>query len=551
MDRLRPALPLLWICAALLAVEASYGLCPQDDAFISFRYAANLARGDGLVFNPGMPPVEGYTNFLWTVLFAPFIAFGFDPVVVSTVLGMGFSVALLWSVWELSERHWLAPLFVACFPGLSLEAVQGLETVAFAFWVCQALRGGRNWAFWAGLAALTRPEGYAVFGLLWVWRRDRLSMGQFGALTVPHIAFRVWYYGDIVPNTFHAKVGGGETLDGSGMSRGLDYLGHQVLDLRWELPQPHLVVLFTLLVCGAIRNAWVRRAWRPVENSTIRDALCLSGFYVFYVLMVGGDFKETGRFVIPFLAPMAVLGTGVVTDWVGRAKPRFISGGVAVLMLIFAIPGWMQMSQWASQFHNVWQVHRSIGEFLGEREWPEADYILAVHGAGIIPFYSELPTLDMWGLNDAHIAQAPTEDFGSGRAGHERNDYAYVLNQEPLIILPETEYGFALGYPAWPSETWQSSGIQPPEVDRREIQLAPYPSVFGSDFQSNYLPMVIRCESCTDDHQWIHLWVLLSSVQSGAIPSRAIRFQCEPELDEPCAWEGDLTQVLIPLQASQ
>ena len=69
MDRLRPALPLLWICAALLAVEASYGLCPQDDAFISFRYAANLARGDGLVFNPGMPPVEGYTNFLWTVLF--------------------------------------------------------------------------------------------------------------------------------------------------------------------------------------------------------------------------------------------------------------------------------------------------------------------------------------------------------------------------------------------------------------------------------------------------------------------------------------------------
>src|SRR5688572_25266220 len=41
-----------------------------DDAFISFRYARNLARGAGLVFNPGEAPVEGYTNFLWVLLLA-------------------------------------------------------------------------------------------------------------------------------------------------------------------------------------------------------------------------------------------------------------------------------------------------------------------------------------------------------------------------------------------------------------------------------------------------------------------------------------------------
>ncbi|RKX21336.1 MAG: hypothetical protein DRP51_04400, partial [Candidatus Zixiibacteriota bacterium] len=36
-----------------------------DDAFITFRYAENLADGYGLVFNPGGEPVEGYSNFLW------------------------------------------------------------------------------------------------------------------------------------------------------------------------------------------------------------------------------------------------------------------------------------------------------------------------------------------------------------------------------------------------------------------------------------------------------------------------------------------------------
>ena len=38
-----------------------------DDAFISFRYAANLVDGHGLVFNHG-ERVEGYTNLLWVLI---------------------------------------------------------------------------------------------------------------------------------------------------------------------------------------------------------------------------------------------------------------------------------------------------------------------------------------------------------------------------------------------------------------------------------------------------------------------------------------------------
>lgn len=33
-----------------------------DDAMISMRYARNFAEGNGLVWNPGETPVEGYTN---------------------------------------------------------------------------------------------------------------------------------------------------------------------------------------------------------------------------------------------------------------------------------------------------------------------------------------------------------------------------------------------------------------------------------------------------------------------------------------------------------
>src|SRR5215470_5960184 len=50
-----------------------------DDAYISFVYARNLVRGDGLTWFGDA--VEGYTNFLWVVWSAVGIALGADPLV--------------------------------------------------------------------------------------------------------------------------------------------------------------------------------------------------------------------------------------------------------------------------------------------------------------------------------------------------------------------------------------------------------------------------------------------------------------------------------------
>jgi hypothetical protein len=74
-----------WTFALLAIVWAAALSWIGDDAFISFRYARNLAEGHGLVFNVG-ERVEGYTNFLWTVLFAPLIKLGIDPAQASIVM---------------------------------------------------------------------------------------------------------------------------------------------------------------------------------------------------------------------------------------------------------------------------------------------------------------------------------------------------------------------------------------------------------------------------------------------------------------------------------
>src|SRR5262245_35741540 len=112
-----------------------------DDAFISYRYARNLAAGHGLVYNPG-ERVEGYTNFLWTVLISGALRLGWDAEFAGRALGvlssLGLLATILWYVAKTVESPaalWVAPVFLAISPGLAVWATGGLETPLFALLV--------------------------------------------------------------------------------------------------------------------------------------------------------------------------------------------------------------------------------------------------------------------------------------------------------------------------------------------------------------------------------------------------------------------------------
>src|SRR5262249_51597579 len=75
-----------------------------DDAFISYRYAANLAHGFGPVFNPG-ERVEGYSNFLWVVMMALLIRLGGEPERIGPLVSAGFALATLALVMFAAQRR--------------------------------------------------------------------------------------------------------------------------------------------------------------------------------------------------------------------------------------------------------------------------------------------------------------------------------------------------------------------------------------------------------------------------------------------------------------
>jgi hypothetical protein len=75
----------------------------------------------------------------------------------------------------------------------------------------------------------------------------------------------------------------------------------------------------------------------------------------------------------------------------------------------------------------------TLGRFLGIA-FREERPLVAVDAAGAVPYASGLPSLDMLGLTDAHIARLRSANVGRGVLGHELGDGAYVLSRKPDFV---------------------------------------------------------------------------------------------------------------------
>ncbi len=292
-----------------------------DDAFISFRYLHNWIVGRGLVFNPG-ERVEGYTNFLWIALLAPFALLHLAPEKVAPVFSIFASLVLLGLVFcfpRLARREkqlqpgWLlAPLFLALHRSYAVWATSGLETRLFTLLIFLgaifAWRAGQNGnrrdPLWAGLffalAELCRPEaalfflvaGGLVLGLRRLAPRPRLAWRDlggilvFGAVILAHYGGRRWYYGLWLPNTFYAKA------REPWWDMGLYYLGMFILEYSYWLWLP-------LLVAYA-GNSLRRRDPLPAFLALLALP------YLAYLVYLGGDHFEY-RFLDPVLPFLALL----------------------------------------------------------------------------------------------------------------------------------------------------------------------------------------------------------------------------------------------------
>ena len=360
--KLRPSQIYLIFSIGAASLSSVYYRWVSDDAFISFRYAKNLIDGLGLVYNRG-EAVEGYTNFLWTMLLSAGMYLGYDPLRISQALGILFYLSTVYILYRVSlrlfprpESGWpafrilpLASLCLAVQTHAAIFATGGLETSLFGFLLALGssfLLITKKWeSLMIGLSALmlsafTRPDGllFYAFGSAYVFlfhfQKDKIveKIIKFIFMQIPFLVFYlpywIWkwdYYGYIFPNTYYAK-----SADSWYISQGIQYI------LLYF--SAYYVFLF---IPGILIYVWISKYYPVISGlkksdplkerklkkeitertgitSTVfldlydwrNDFLVRSSFllllpsvlYIFFLMKIGGDFMFA-RLLIP-LSPL-------------------------------------------------------------------------------------------------------------------------------------------------------------------------------------------------------------------------------------------------------
>jgi len=474
-----PRWPAVSVAAVILAIGAAhivYLWFVCDDAYISYRYAANLAHGFGPVYNPG-ERVEGYSSFLWMILGATIIRLGGEPQVWMPLLSAVAALATLGLVMHAHHSRGMnlmpVGILLAASPCFGAWGTGGLETALFTLTVTggtlalvraiapysnpalgpaagdgrpveDALRFPLVSGFLLALATLTRPEALflspiAGACLLHAVLRKRVPLRAWGAwvaiwsaCVAPQLAWRASYYGRLLPNSFYIKSPGlPNVMDGLG------YLLRSIRDLHLYLPILTAVVLF---------RAAGRARLRAAAPGPIVAAIAIYGAYV---TTTGGDFMPLYRFVAP-LMPWFALVAGAVMLAAHAAIAERWSRGAALVVTASVLMGYSFLNiQRTLREPDPWtegtlasvglmrqQVHDwgEVGRELRQVSAPTDT--LATTAAGIIPYESRLHTLDLLGLNAPDLSRFRER---KGMPGHR-----WLLSEEWLWRLAPQ---FLLGHP--------------------------------------------------------------------------------------------------------
>ena len=440
-----------------------------DDAFITLRYAKNLANGYGLVWNIGMDPVEGYTSFFYVVLMAFSHFVGLDIVLFSKYIGVlsaiGIVVLLFYHISFRLNSYRIASVIVVTFSMSSMvavHAVSGMETMLFSF-VLTFLAimvfpflskdaDGKNHPkkkfvtiSLVGLfLPMIRPEGILLFSItifvLYSYMRhsgrQRLLTYIFFITVLPGLSYFIWrwsYFGYLFPNTFYAKITlSKQLLQPQSIGYCLSFFEHI------KLEEIILLSIVNFILVVFLKN---KKTYLCSDRVFNRYSLfLLSSFFLFSAIYLVVNTDIMG-FVYRFLMPIyplfllyAAQSMRQIVNTVSKAVeklryPRKISYRLTSLPLFFCfffILNWPFDNgidfgiEWANNYaKGLNESHIYIGKMLNLL--PNGR-LAVLADAGAIPFYSNWETLDAGGLNDEYLT-------------HHNFDPEYVFDFNPDIFI--------------------------------------------------------------------------------------------------------------------
>lgn len=430
-----------------------FGTWLMDDAGISFAYARNLATGHGLVSQPGAPPVEGYSNFLWVLLMAAFFRMGlfhvvWTPKIVACALTAGSFLLVIDTLRRVTS--WgpgvavSALTLVALQPAFVIWSISGLENPLYVFLLSLLMARVADLILatdpsrmtlvftgvvTAGLAA-TRPDGIIYTAIVPLILAVRACVARrlrpwLGALVVygvvaailmgALVGFRWWYFHDIFPNTYYMKAAG--RMGGSVES---------LLLLHSDTVQK--IRALSEAVAGENRAKWpviIVFAGTILALSIKRFPPILAILGLFSVfsglayLLLPKDFMGECRFASPFFlfvyTYVVALAWSLCSSLKATLAAKRLAFAIVIGLLVVGTLAQVSRRSVAFAAHPATPL-AGIAEYFGHRYNRLAETLnldsatlLTVNQGGTL-LYSNLAVVDLGGLCDRTIARTIGRD---------------------------------------------------------------------------------------------------------------------------------------------
>ncbi|MBN1810223.1 MAG: hypothetical protein JXA14_00145 [Anaerolineae bacterium] len=428
-----------WLLIASLAIVALVArLVPGertvDDAYITFRYARNVAEGAGFVYNPG-ERVLGTTTPLYTLLMAGLSLatgsrhFPVLALIVNALVG-AFSVGMLYALGKRFAGHpipaatvallWaLAPFSISfAIGGMETDLTIGLLIVAA---YAHLTERPRALAILSALALLARPDTAIFLGPLWLslilerrripWREGLIAL----AILAPWLIFGTLYFGSPLTNSVSAKS---VVYLLSPESAFLRLLQHYATPFFEQKVLPPCGVFVALVVYCGLCAIGAINAFRR-DRKTWPLIVYPFAYFAVFALANPLIFRWYLSPPVPFYFLLIVTGVWTVNRDIGRLvtsrwanwKPQSpIYQFTNLPFVIFAVAA-------LALTLNAWTLHPDHGPdrpapemawFGGElvyrqialdlQEQLEPDDVVAIADIGTFGYYSEATILDPVGL---------------------------------------------------------------------------------------------------------------------------------------------------------
>ncbi|HEX2897906.1 MAG TPA: hypothetical protein VHP63_07655, partial [candidate division Zixibacteria bacterium] len=240
------------------------------------------------------------------------------------------------------------------------------------------------------LAAVARPEGFFLLGLILVyncWKDSRNTLAYLivpAAIIIPWLAFSYWYFGTIIPSSITGK---------------LALYSHHSLDTPWD----NLVYLLGLhsswgwaLLAAAIIGGW----WLYQKQNFGRlEIIWLAAMLAFFT------FSRTQLFfwyVVPIYPLLIIFASAAIPfqwDKIGAWSEKIM--WVKLTLAVFIAGGLIYMCHSPYVYYKDYarylnEVHKEIGLYLKANSRP-GDVVSAKY-IGYTGYYSELRVQDRDGM---------------------------------------------------------------------------------------------------------------------------------------------------------